>query len=223
MGCRDMTRILISVLALAALLSTASVTTAQKPTPPGQVQVTFNASTDLVRFGSPLTLSASVKGAGAGLQVKLQRRTAAGAYVDRATATTNDKGDVTFTQTPGVNTTYRAITVEATPRASSDVPIKVAPVVGFAVSDSTPSNGSRVTFRGTVRPQHDGRRVQIQRKQADGTWKILVRPTLRDTGRPYSRYTRRLTIRATGIYRVVLPEHGDHAGGASRERTLTVG
>lgn len=218
-----MTRFLCAAAALAFLLSTTSVASAQKPTPPGKVDVTLKAAPNPTTFGVPVTLSVSVKGAGAGSQVKLQRKTAAGAYVDVAIAATDDKGDATFTRGPRRNTTFRAITVEATPRASDDVLVKVAPVVTFRVGDSTPAKGARVRFRGRVRPQHDGRRLEIQRRQADGTWVVVARPRLRDTRRAYSRYSRRVRIRETGVFRVVLPEHADHAAGVSRERTLTVG
>ena len=218
-----MKRIHTPLLAVAILLATASATVAQKQTPPGKVPVSLKASANPVTYSTPLTLTVSVKGASAGQQVKFQRKATTGAYVDLATATTNDKGDATTVQRPRRNTIYRAVTVEATPRASTDLLVKVAPLVGFRVSDSTPSKGARITFRGTVRPQHDGRRVQIQRKQADGSWLTVARPTLLDTGRSYSKYSRRIRISATAVYRVVIAEHSDHAAGVSRERTLTVG
>src|SRR5918999_122753 len=98
----------------------------------------------------------------------------------------------------------------------------VAPLVGLRVGDRTPRRGQRVRFRGTVRPQHDGTRVAIQRKRRDGTWATVATPRLRDAGDAYSRYTKRLRIRRTGTYRTVIAAHGDHAEGISRERTLTV-
>src|SRR5687767_15520351 len=131
-----MTRTLIPLLALTVLISTASVTTAQKP---GKAQVSLKATPNPVKYLSPVTLTVSAKGAAAGMQVKLQRKTSTGAYVDISAATTNDKGDATFAQRPKRNTTYRAVTTEATPRASGDLLVKVAPSVGFSVSDSTPS------------------------------------------------------------------------------------
>lgn len=217
-----MKQILIAILALFALSATASPSAAQKPNPPGKVEVTLKASANPVRFSTPLVLTVSVKGAKAGQSVQLQRKRADGTYAGLATAATNDKGDVSFTRRPRRNTIFRAVTIEATQRASADLLVKVAPLVGFIVSDSTPRKGSRVTFRGTVRPAHDGRRVLIQRKQADGSWLTVASPVLRDAGSRFSKYSRRLRIRATGVYRVVLPEHSDHAEGGSRERTLTV-
>ena len=218
-----MNRILIALLTAVALLATSAVTVAQKPKPPGKVEVSLKASANPVKFSIPLVLTASVKGAQAGQQVKLQRRNVNGSYTDLFTAATNDKGDVAFTQRPAKNTIYRAITVETTPRASADLLVKVAPVVGFTVSDSTPTKGALITFRGTVRPAHDGRRVAIQRKAANGTWATVGKPTLRDAGTRFSKYSRRIRISATAVFRVVIAEHADHAAGVSRERTLTVG
>ena len=99
----------------------------------------------------------------------------------------------------------------------------VAPLVGLKVGDTTPRKGQRVRFRGTVRPQHDGRQVAIQRKNADGTWVTVKTPRLRDAGSTYSRYSKRFRIRRTGTYRTVIAAHADHVEGVSRERTLTVG
>ena len=98
----------------------------------------------------------------------------------------------------------------------------VAPLVGLKVSDSTPRKGQRVRFRGSVRPKHDGTRVAIQRKRADGTWVTVRSPLLRDAGSGYSTYSKRIRIRRSGTYRTVIAAHADHAEGVSRERTLTV-
>ena len=62
------------------------------------------------------------------------------------------------------------------------MPVRVSPLVGLRVSDTTPSAGQRVRFRGTVRPPHDGTRVAIQRKRADGTW--LIRSKGTSDGKP---------------------------------------
>ena len=56
--------------------------------------------------------------------------------------------------------------------------MKVAPLVGFRVSDSTPRAGSRVRFSGTVRPRHNGRRVYVQRKVGTGVFVTIRKTTL---------------------------------------------
>ena len=75
-----------------------------------------------------------------------------------------------------------------------------------------------------MRPQHDGTRVAIQRKRADGTWVTVQHAAACATpAARYSRYSKRIRIRRSGTYRTVIAAHADHAEGVSRERTLTVG
>jgi len=213
---------LIVAAALAAALAFTATGQAQKP--PKSGAVTLKASAAQVTFSTPVTLTGKVKGAKAGVLVTLERRAAdATAFVPAGTATTDGNGDYTFTQRPAKSSVFRATAATTPPATSADTPVAVAPLVGLKVSDSTPRKGQRVRFRGTVRPQHDGTRVAIQRKRADGTWVTVRSPLLRDAGSSYSRYSKRIRIRRTGTYRTVIAAHADHAEGVSRERTLTVG
>ena len=213
---------LIVAAALAAALAFTATGQAQKP--PKSGAVTLKASAAQVTFPTPVTLTGKVKGAKAGVLVTLERRAAdATAFVPAGTATTDGNGDYTFTQRPAQSSVFRATAATTPPATSADTPVAVAPLVGLKVSDSTPRKGQRVRFRGTVRPQHDGTRVAIQRKRADGTWVTVKSPLLRDAGSSYSRYSKRIRIRRTGTYRTVIAAHADHAEGVSRERTLTLG
>jgi hypothetical protein len=217
-----MRAILIATAAVVAAISVVAPGLAAKPPKAGSI--TLRTSADLVTFSSPVTLSGKVKGAKAGVLVSLERRpTGATAFVPAATVATGSNGEFSFTQRPSKNTVYRATAATTPPATSGEVTTAVAPLVGLRVGDSTPRKGQRVRFRGTVRPQHDGRRVAIQRKRRDGTWVTVARPRLRDAGSAYSRYSKRLRIRRTGTYRTVIAAHADHAQGVSRERTLTVG
>ena len=111
------------------------------------------------------------------------------------TATTDANGDFSFAQRPSASSVYRVTAGTAT---SPEVAVAVAPLVGLKVCDATPRKGQRVRFRGTVRPQHDGTRVAIQRKRADGTWVTVRTPLLRDAGSSFSRYSKRIRIRRSG-------------------------
>jgi len=208
----------------ALLLSGVAAAPAQKPPKPtGPQDVTLTAGANPITFSTPLTLSGDVKGAKAGVVVTLQERAVpATAFVVVATTSTDDKGGYTFSRRPRVNTTYRVVTGAQPPAQSADLLVRVRPLVGFRASDTTPSRGERVLFAGTVRPDHDGRTVSIQRKRPDGSFATLARTRLRDAGRVYSRYSRRVTVRRTGTYRIRIVGHDDHAMGTSRERTLTV-
>ena len=212
----------LTLFTLATALAVAGEGQAQKPPKPGAVSL--KASADQVTFPAPVALTGKVKGGKAGIVVTLERRAAgATAFAPAGTATTDANGDFSFAQRPEQNTTYRATAATTPPASSSEVNVAVAPLVGLKVSDRTPRKGQRVRFRGTVRPQHDGMRVAIQRKRADGTWVTVRSPLLRDAGSSFSRYSKRIRIRRSGTYRTVIAAHADHAEGISRERTLTVG
>ena len=218
-------KIFTAAIAAAALtLAGATAAPAQKPPkPPGTQEVTLTASANPIVFSTPLSLTGDVKGAKAGVVVTLQERPfPATAFATVATATTDDKGRYTFSQRPRVNTTYRVLAATQPPAQSAELLVRVSPLVGFKVSDTTPKRGSRVSFAGTVRPAHDGRSVSIQRKRADGSFVTVARTSLRDAGSTFSRYSRRIRVKRTGTYRVRILGHNDHAQGVSRERTLTV-
>ena len=208
-----------TILAAAAALAIASEGEAQKPPKPGST--TLKASAQQVTFSTPVALTGKVKGAKEPMTVTLERRAAnATAFTAAGTATTDANGDFSFADRPSKSSVYRVIAGTAT---SPDVAVAVAPLVGLKVGDATPRKGQRVRFKGTVRPQHDGTRVAIQRKNADGTWTTVRSPLLRDAGSAYSRYSKRIKIRRSGTYRTVIAAHADHAEGVSRERVLTVG
>jgi hypothetical protein len=213
---------LIALVIVAGVLTLATRVDAQ--TPPKSNSVRLDASAATVTFSTPVTLDGTVKGAKAGVMVTLERRAATEAtFVPAGTTATNDKGRFSFTDRPRVNTVYRA-SVTTNPEATSrEATTDVAPLVGLKVGDTTPRKGQRVRFRGTVRPQHDGMRVAIQRRRTDGTWVTVRTPRLRDAGSTFSRYSKRIRIRRSGTYRTVIGAHADHAEGISRERTLTLG
>jgi hypothetical protein len=209
---------LIVAAAIALLLVIAATSQAQKPPKPGAT--TLKASAAQVTFSQPVTLTGKVKGGKPGLVVTLERHAAGEtAFVPAGTATTDVNGDFAFTQRPAQSSVFRATSGTA---VSPETAVAVAPLVGLKVSDATPRKGQRVRFSGTVRPQHDGTRVAIQRKKADGTWATVKTPLLRDAGSAFSRYSKRFRIRRSSTYRTVIGAHADHAEGVSRERALTI-
>jgi hypothetical protein len=208
-----------TILAVAVALAIASESGAQKPPKPGAT--TLKASAQQVTFSTPVALTGKVKGAKQAMTVTLERRAAnATAFVAAGTATTDVNGDFAFADRPSKSSVYRVMAGTA---ASPEVAVAVAPLVGLKVGDATPRKGQRVRFKGTVRPQHDGTRVAIQRKRADGIWATVRTAALLDAGSAYSRYSKRIRIRRSGTFRTVIAAHADHAEGVSRERTLTVG
>jgi len=211
---------------LAGALLVPVAASAQKPPkppkPPGQQGVTLRPSAAVVTFSQPVTSTASVKGAKAGVSVTLQgRRATSTSWSDVETKPTDAKGDASFTTRPRVNSSYRALARTSPEQTSAETLVKVAPLVGFRVSDSTPRAGQRVRFSGTVRPRHNGRRVYVQRKLGTGSFVTIRRTTLRAATSVYSKYSLRVRVRRTATYRVRILGHADHAMGISRERLLT--
>jgi hypothetical protein len=211
------------LLAAAAVLAPAAGALAQKPPkPPGKQGVTFRPSAAQVTFSQFVTAAVSVKGAKSGVGVTLQRRPSTSrTWSDVETKSTDGKGDTSFTTRPRVNTYYRVLARTTPEQTSAASLVKVAPLVGFRVSDSTPRAGQRVRFSGTVRPRHNGRRVYVQRKLDGGSFVTIRRTTLRAATSTYSKYSLRVRVRRTATYRVRILGHADHAMGISRERVLT--
>jgi hypothetical protein len=218
----DVRRLISCLLAAGAVLAPVTASAQKPPKPPGQQGVTLRTSAAQVTFSQPLTARVSVKGAKAGVGVTLQRRPSTSqVWSDVETKPTDGKGDASFTTRPRVNVYYRALARTTPEQTSAESLVKVAPLVGFRVSDSTPRAGQRVRFSGTVRPRHNGRRVYVQRKVNGGSFVTVRRATLRAATSTYSRYSLRVRVRRTASYRVRILGHADHAMGISRERVLT--
>ena len=213
------------VPAAAALAVVPAVADAQKkPKPytiPGPVSITGKPNPTV--FSTPVTVSGRVKDAKGGVTVRLQRRpSTGGAYTTVATGTTKNNGTYSLVNRPSVNVYYRVLASTSPEQQSGELLVRVRTLVGFTVSDSTPARGTRVRFRGIVRPPHNTRRAAIQRKTSTGSWVTIARPRLRALDASSSRYSRRIRVRRNGTYRVRVIGHADHAMGISRERTLTV-
>ena len=216
------TSIMVGGVAAAAALLAPVYATGQKKPPkaPTGTDLTIAANPNPVRFGLATTLSGKLKsGGGTAVQLQADEHPFEGTYVTVAQATTATSGDYSFAGVrPKRNTNYR-VEAQTTPRTKSPtLLVRVAISVRLNVSaifdaDTSPRRGDRVTFSGTAKPAHDGNLVQIQRRQADGSYKTLAQTTLQDDGTSGSKYTRRLTISTSGTYRVKVPGDADHASG----------
>jgi hypothetical protein len=185
-------------------------------------------------FGSATELSGRLGGGGAGnvnlrLEIDTSRpygdvyRTANSPTGAPLTATSDNNGRFTFSVRPRRNTQYRAVAQTTPPMTSAPRLVLVRPHVGLILSDTTPRTGSRVRFRGTVRPAHDGRNVLIQRQTSTGGFATIARAALRDAGSVYSSYSRRIRVNRDGVYRVKIAGDADHVNGFSAVRTLDAG
>jgi hypothetical protein len=210
-------------LALIAALAIATPVAAQGGG--GQNAVTIGASPTTVKFGQTTTFTGQLTGPGnAGERVELQANPApmGGGFNEVAEATTDASGNYAFAHAPTVNTIYRVRARTSPPTTSPELAVNVAPRVSLGVSDRTPEAGTVVTFRGAVRPPHDGAVVQIQRRQSDGSFRTVRTTTLVDAGDVRSTYSKRVRVNRDGVFRAVLPGHDDHVEGKSRRKRVDV-
>jgi hypothetical protein len=217
--------IVVPLAALGALVVLPLAAPAQQP-PKDRNRVSLEAARDRITFGATTTLSGKVTGRrSGGVEVALHADPfpvdSEGAVAE---TTTDANGDFQFLGVnPDRHTRYRVTAKTSPPVTSGHVDVLVRVRVTLRLSDRTPAAGERVRFRGSVTPEHDGVRVRIQRRTRDGRWKTVARTTTRDAGDERSRYSRRVTIRRDGRYRVkVVPHDVDHLAGKSRRRFVDV-
>lgn len=205
--------------------------TAAKPPKPrgGSPSLTLAAKPTTITYGSSATLSGALKGNGhANKPVALQRNPYPfKGFKTVAVTRTDSKGAYHFVVKPTRHTRYRTITPE--PATIYDTVVKSPELlehvrlrVSIRLSDSTPRRGQRVRFSGFVASKHNGRRVYVQRRRSDGRWITVARTLTRNATGNRSRYSRRVRIFRTALYRVRVRGHADHSTGTSRARSIRV-
>jgi hypothetical protein len=213
--------------ALALVLVCAGPAVAAKPPkggPPNN-NLTIKSSAGTVTFGRTVTISGSTKGMAAGTVIEVQQNPYpyAGFKPTGKTGVVDPSGNYSIPGiTPQMNTQYKVTAKTSPPTESGTEFVQVRLRVSFKVSDSTPKKGALVRFSGTAAPAHDGKPVLIQKKTSTG-YKTVARTTLLDNGTDTSKYSKKLRIRRSGTYRVVVQAvDQDHLDGTSRSRTLRV-
>jgi hypothetical protein len=191
--------------------------------------VTIAAAPNPVTFGFSTAISGAVSGThSSGATVTLEGKVApyTGAFVKVASTKADAAGHYVFKTAPTLNTIYR-VTAKASPAATSpDLLVKVRVRITLRVSTRTPASGQAVRFSGFVLPAYNGRRVAIQRRTHTG-WRTIARAKLLaatpSAGIARSRYSKRVTIRRSGRYRVRFnPADGLRIANNSRAVRLTV-
>jgi hypothetical protein len=193
--------------------------------PAGAAAVTIAATPQVVTFGKPVAIAGQVVGR-PGTKVELEQTPFpfTDPFKNVAQGTTDAAANYSFQVSPTLNTRYHVL-AKSPPATSADVTVLVRTKVGLRLGDRTPRRGARVRFSGSVLPAHDGKAVRIQRRTSAG-WKTIATPLLRAAtplaGVARSKYSKRIRIRRSGVYRTVMPADGDHARGKSRKRRATV-
>ena len=204
---------------------------AAKPKPPKKpnLSLTLTAKPATVTFGRSATLSGTARGSGhANRTVALQLNPFPfRGFRTVAVTRTDSKGAYHFVVRPTRHSRYRAVTPE--PATIYDTLVKspellehVRLAVSIRLSDATPLRGSRVRFSGFVAPKHNGHRVYVQRRRRDGRWVTVARTLTRNAVGRRSRYSRRVRIFRSGLFRVRVRGHADHSTGTSRARAIRV-
>jgi hypothetical protein len=196
--------------------------------PYGRVPVlSIRAQPNPIVFGSTTTISGSLRlrRNTANVRIILQSRSFSprGTFANVSATTTDGRGDYRFVAKPGVNTVYRVLTDTRPVRRSVDLLVRVRTRVGVRASRNLVRAGRLVRFTGRVFPRHNGRRAYVQRRSPRGRWVTVGRPVLRAFDATTSRYSRRLRVRRTGVYRVKVNGHNDHSTGYSRLVRIVAG
>ena len=211
-----MKRTLITIAALAALAVPAAQ--AAKPT---AKNMTINATPSTVKFGRAVALSGKLTGANNGsrpVNVEKDAFPFDNVFTAAGSATTDAQGNWTSSDSPTVNTHYRARSGNA---ESKVVDVGVRPAISLTLSDRTPKVGTLVRFSGRLCPEHDGVRVGLQRRVRPNEWRTVRRPMLHDIpGETCSSYAKSLRIRRDGTFRVHFFGTADNVAGNSRARRV---
>jgi hypothetical protein len=213
--------------ALALMLVCVGPAVAAKPPKPAKPNpnLTIKASATSVQFGKTVTISGTTKNIPAGTVIEVQGNPYpyAGFKPTGKTGVVDPAGNYSVTGVlPQVHTQYKVTAKTSPATESTSVFVRVTLRVSFKASDLTPKRGAMVRFYGTVAPAHDGKQALIQKRTSSG-YKTVARTTLIDNGTASSKYSKKVRVRSSGTYRIVV-ESGDqdHDGGFSSTRTLKV-
>ena len=207
--------LVISAAALAALVAPSAQGA------PAPQTLSMSASAAKVKFGGSVTLSGKLAGGKFDAKNVTVRQDPfpIDGFANAGNATTNATGDWALGVQPTANTRYQARSGKAD---SPAVDVMVRPAITLKLSDRTPKRGQRVSFSGTLCPEHDGVAIALQRRGARG-WRTVAKPVLADVlGATCSSYGRSLRVRRNGAYRARFLGDADHVAGNSRARRTAV-
>jgi hypothetical protein len=192
-------------------------------TPKAPTGVAITPSTIRPVWGSGLTITGSVSGAGS-LPVALEKQDwpFTGGFVQVATANANSRGSFNLTVPPlNVTGRLRVVTRTAVPVSSQVTTVSVAAKVGLKTRRL---KRKRVRLEGTIWPAVPNGRVSLQRQSRSGRWGFVKRGRISafDTNR--SRYRiGAISRRSRALnYRVVVIARNGGANVPGTSRTITV-
>ena len=169
--------------------------------------VTFSATPNPILTGGTATLSGQLTGTGnSGRQIALESNPfpyTQGFKQEGNAVVTDAAGNYSFGLTAvALNTQYRVRLPDAPSVVSPIVVVSVQPRISTHIATTRVSRGGRLTFSGTIRPAMDGTAVAIQKLGSKGRWVTVAGTVARHSGSGESRYSKKVTIRRGGTYRV---------------------
>jgi hypothetical protein len=184
---------------------------------PQNPQLTIEISAGPISFGQTVTISGVAAGAANG-PVTLLASTRGSAFSTVATATTDAKGNYTFTQATPENTYYRV--TDATTRSTTLFEGVEFALAAGAAPDTTQAE-QELTFSGTLAPAHAGQIVRLERENASGIGFHVVDVGTVDAASSYT-ITHTFAAAGTAVLRIKIPGDGQHQSAASTPFSVSV-
>jgi hypothetical protein len=192
-------------------------------TPKAPTGVAITPSTIRPIWGSGLTITGSVSGAGS-LPVALEKQDwpYSGPYAQIATANANSSGAFNLTVPPLLVTTHLRV-VTRTPVVVIS-PVATASVAAKVGLKTRRLKGKRVRIEGAIWPAVPKGRVSLQRQTSSGKWGFYKRGTIAALDATRSRYRISAVARRSRAtnYRVVVVARNGGANVPGTSRTLTI-
>jgi hypothetical protein len=116
---------------------------------------------------------------------------------------TDNQGNFSFGALPvALNTQFRVALPDKPSVVSPIVVVSVAVRISTHLGSKTVTRGHKVTFSGTVRPAVDGTPIAIQKLNSKKHWVTIAGTATRHNSSASSSYSKKVTIRSGGKYRV---------------------
>jgi hypothetical protein len=169
--------------------------------------VTFAATPNPLSPGGTTTLAGQLTGTGnGGREVVLQSNPfpyTQGFKTDGNKLVTNADGTFSFgLKSVAFNTQYRVALPDKPSVVSPIVVVSVAVRVTTRLGTHTVRRGHSLTFKGSIQPAVDGTPIAIQKLNSKKHWVTIAGTAARHNSKSSSTYSKKVTIRSGGKYRV---------------------
>jgi hypothetical protein len=182
--------------------------------------LTISSSTDPISYEQPVTISGVLAGATTPQTVTLEARTIhQHGFAPVAEVSTGTSGAYSFPAQVPVNSTFYR--VKGAGQKSAVLFEGVKDVLTAEISPTTVQAGEALTFKGTVKPDHTGHIVYLERQNAAGTGFHVVQVGHILPGSAYS-IVHQVYVPGTKVYRVDVPGGPDNGRAVSQLFTVQV-